>query len=176
MRIFTAIPFPDEIKQKTGDLLKGKVPVHYVNTTNLHITLNFFGDLPTDDVTKLQNLFEQAVAGEKGFMIEFDKLTKTRNQIHMLPKSNNSLRSLQYKLEKTFVSAGFSFQEREYYAHVKIANMHMDKVMNTQRKIENFPNIELAQLNFKADKVVLYESKLLLHHAHHYRLMEAKLS
>jgi hypothetical protein len=47
----------------------------------------------------------------------------------------------------------------------------MDKVMNPERKLENFPKEELKQLSFVASKAVLYESKLLLHHSHHNPLM-----
>ncbi|MBI4363682.1 MAG: RNA 2',3'-cyclic phosphodiesterase [Candidatus Doudnabacteria bacterium] len=175
MRIFTAIPFPEDTKILTGELLKGKLPVHYVNTENLHITLNFFGKLETDQVTKLQDLFGELLQGEKSFPIEFDRVTKFHNQIHMTVKPSQALTKLQDKMQTRFEGAGFRFQDREYYPHVKIANMHFDKVMNMNRKIENFPNETLSELNFTADKVVLFASKLLLHHAHYYPLVETKL-
>ncbi|MBI3952374.1 MAG: RNA 2',3'-cyclic phosphodiesterase [Candidatus Doudnabacteria bacterium] len=178
MRVFSAIPFPENIKSLTGRLLQGKLPVNYVNTDNLHITLNFFGELETDQVARLKDLFQQILKEEKSFPVEFDKLAKFHSQIHMTLKPNEALKNLQDKMKKAFSAIGGSAsggQDREYYPHVKIANMHFDKVMNMNRKIENFPNNELSQLNFKAEKVVLYESKLLLHHAHHYPLVKVKL-
>lgn len=176
MRVFSAIPFPDEVKEKTGELLKGRLPVHYVNINNLHITLNFFGELDTDQVIKLQELFAKVLQKEKSFPVEFDRMTKFYNQIHMTLKPNEALTILQGIMEKEFAKYGFRFDDRQYYPHVKLANMHMDKVMNMSRKIENFRNEELQQLNFIANKVGLYESKLLLHHAHHYSLVEVQLS
>jgi 2'-5' RNA ligase len=174
MRIFTAIPFPENIKILAGELTKGKLPVNYVNTQNLHITLNFFGELETGQVTKLQDEFEGILQGEKAFLIEFDRMVKFHNQIHMTLKPNTALSKLQSKLKNYFQAQGYDLNDRAFYPHVKIANMHMDKVMNMNRKIQNFPNEILSQLNFTAERVVLYESRLLLHHAHHYPLVEVK--
>jgi NAD-dependent oxidoreductase involved in siderophore biosynthesis len=79
-------------------------------------------------------------------------------------------------MQNYFKQQGFSYSSQTYYPHVKLANTHMDNVMNRQRKEDNFPNEELQQLNFTANKVILYESKLLLHHAHHTPLVECLLN
>jgi len=175
MRVFTAVPLPKEAKKLAGDLFKRTLPVHYVNTENLHITLNFFGELETDQAANLRDLFVEVLRGKKSFPVEFDRIAKFRNQIHMTLKPNLALEGLQNQLEKEFSNAGYKFDHREFYSHVKIANMHMDKVMNMNRKIENFPNEILSGLDFIADRIVLYESKLLLHHAHHYPLVKINL-
>lgn len=175
MRIFIAVPLPEEVKSKVSEIMRGRLPVSYVNTTNLHITLNFFGELTDDEVGRVKKIFVGSTDGTKPFAIEFDQLVKFHQQIHLTVKPNQALSELQNKLEKMFHDLGFMFQDRRYYPHVKLANLHMDHVMNQQRKLENFPNQELQQLNFTADRIVLYESKLLLHHAHYYPLIEIKL-
>ncbi|MBI4049302.1 MAG: RNA 2',3'-cyclic phosphodiesterase [Candidatus Doudnabacteria bacterium] len=175
MRIFTAIPLPEEKRKLAGEIFRGRLPVAYVNTANLHITLNFFGELGDDEVEKVKKIFSEAVHGQKSFDIEFDKIIKFHQQIHMTVKPNKPLNRIQSELEQKFQETGFNFQDRAYYPHVKLANLHMDHVMNPERKLENFPNTELKQLNFIASKVVLYESKLLLHHAHHTPILEQKL-
>lgn len=175
MRLFTAIPFPEEIKNKVSQLMRGRLPVSYINTTNLHITLNFFGELDSDEEERVKSVFLKVAQNFKKFPIEFHEVVKFRQQVHLTLKPNNSLNELQKNLEKQFVSAGFNFQERDYYAHIKLASLHMDQVMNQGRKLENFPNQLLSELNFIADKIVLYESKLLMHHAHHTPLMEIPL-
>lgn len=157
------------------EITRGRLPIAYVNTTNLHITLNFFGELTDDELEKVQKNLADTVRDQKPFKIIFDKLIKFHQQIHMTLKPNRDLAVLQAKMQKAFEEAGFNFQDRPYYAHVKLANLHMDRVMNPQRKIESFPYQELEQLSFIADRVVLFESKLLLHHSHHYELLEQRL-
>lgn len=175
MRIFTAIPFPEEIKEKMGELTRWRLPIPYINTENLHITLNFFGELSDAEVAKVKNNFERIVSGKSGFDIHFLAIVKFQNQLHLTLKENIDLKKLQVTLENEFEQLGFKFQERDFYAHVKLGNMHLDNVMNRQRKMENFPNSELSALKFRAEKIILFESKLLLHHPKHILLMEQKL-
>lgn len=175
MRVFTAIPLSVEVRDKAREIFLGRLPIAYVNTTNLHITLNFFGELSDEEVEIVKKVFSERLTSKISFPIEFDKVTKFHQQIHVTLKPNRQLDELQSGLQKIFESAGFHFQNRPYYPHVKLANLHMDHVMNPQRKLENFPNQELNQLNFLAGQVVLYESKLLLHHAHYTPLLEKDL-
>ena len=161
MRIFTAIPLPEEKKEQTGQLMQGKLPVSYVNITNLHITLNFFGELTADETTKAQNAFAKIVAQRPKFNIEFDQIKKLGSQIHMTLKPNVQLVQLQSELEQEFIKLGFKFPNRAYYAHVKLATMHYDKVMTLSRKVEYFPNEQLQQLNFVASEAIMFESQLL---------------
>lgn len=176
MRIFTAIPLPEAQKKAVTEITKNRLPVPYVNTTNLHITLNFFGELDTDQVERVRNIFPDVCTGFKSFPVEFDKIVAHHNrQIHMTVKPNPNLNALQQKLTEDFIANGFRFQDRPYYAHMKLANMHLDNVMNRNRKLENFPNEELDKLKFIAEKIVLFESKLLLHHPKHIPLLEVSL-
>lgn len=167
MRIFTAIPLPKEVKDKFTEITRGRLPVPYVNTTNFHITLNFFGELDTDQVVEVKKIWMNNFPTAEPINIEFDKLTVFHQQIHLTLKPNSALNRLQSALEKNFTTIGFHFQDREFYPHIKVSNLHMDKVMNRERKVVDFPNDLLSQLNFTADQIGLYESKLLLHHPHH---------
>lgn len=177
MRIFTAIPLPEQVKNNLVALTRGKLPVPYLNLTNAHITLNFLGELTDDEVQKVVNAFPALVGDSRGKIhIGFDKVTAfLGRQIHLTLKPNEELRQLQSDLESGFRKIGFYFKDRTYYPHVKLANMHLDNVMNRDRKLDNFPNEELAVLNFDAEITAIYESKLLLHHAHHKSLAEVKL-
>ena len=175
MRLFTAIPIPTATKDKISEITYQRLPIHYINITNLHITLNFFGELSDAQVEKVKTNFDKAINNLEGFQIAFQSLEKFHQQLHLKIKPSDQLSALQLNLQKTFEDHGFKFESRPYYPHVTLGNMHMDKVMNKERKIENFPNDELGQLGFIAEKVTLYESKLLLHHAQHIPLMEHPL-
>ena len=175
MRLFTAIPLPKEVKDQVTEITRGRLPIPYINTSTLHITLNFFGELSDAEVGKIKSHFNRLIIDQASFEVEFASIIRFHNQLHMTVKPNPSLAKLQAELEQEFKHLGFHFQERPYYAHVKLGNLHMDNIMNRERKMENFPNHELARLKFRADKVVLFESKLLLHHPKHISLMEQAL-
>ncbi|MEJ0021104.1 MAG: RNA 2',3'-cyclic phosphodiesterase [Candidatus Doudnabacteria bacterium] len=176
MRIFTAIPLPRQTKDSISEMLRGRLPIPYINTTDLHITLNFFGELSDAQVEKVKNDFSRFTSDQNGFQIEFDSIKKINHQLHLAVKPSKELMELQTKMEKEYVSVGFTFQDRAFYPHVKLGNLHMDNVMNRQRKMENFPNQELSKVNFRAVEIALYESKLLLHHPKHILLLESHLA
>lgn len=185
MRVFTAIPLPNEVKNLVSKITARRLPIAYVNTTYLHVTLNFFGELTDEQVQEVRDIFRTALLAAKKFNASFDRLVKFHQQLHLTLKPNDQLKNLQKDLENAFVAQGFSFstqggsasggQDRNYYPHVKLGNLHMDKVMHNARRVENFPNEELQQLDFIADKVALFSSKLLLHHAHHSVIEEVDL-
>lgn len=175
MRIFTGIPLPAQTKDQITEITRGRLPIPYVSTLNLHITLNFFGELTDSETDTIKSNFLKIVRGQKKFRIEFLALEKFHQQIHLKVKESLELTALQERLQKAFSKLGFLFEDRKYYPHVKLANLHMDKVMNPQRKLENFPQQEIGKLNFTADKITLYSSKLLLHHSKHTPIMEVEL-
>ncbi|MEO8065686.1 MAG: RNA 2',3'-cyclic phosphodiesterase [Candidatus Doudnabacteria bacterium] len=176
MRLFIAIPLPETTKRQVEEITNGRLPIPYINTTNLHITLNYFGELSDAEVEKVKSCFLSFVHGQAAIAVEFQAIAKVHNQLHITLKENQALKDLRARLEEDYRQIGFSFQDRSYYPHVNLGNLHMDNVMNRQRKMENFPNQELKKLSFKAETVLLYESKLLLHHPKYIPLLEALLS
>jgi 2'-5' RNA ligase len=177
MRLFSAIPIPENITKRLVEITRGKLPVPYLNVINLHITLNFFGELDTDQSNFVIKEFPKAAANQPKIEIEFDKIMKHHHgQLHLTLKPNPSLRKFQEHLEKYFTDLKFKFPSREYYPHVTLARMHIDNMLYRKRRVEDFPNGLLQELNFTADKTILYESKLLLHHAHHTPMAEVNLN
>ena len=176
MRLFSAIPVPEDIKNKLVELTRGQLPVPFLSLTNAHITLNFFGELDTDKTKFVVEQFSSAAGGNGKIKIEFDKIIRHHHQLHLTLKPNKELQELQLNLQEAYERVGFKFQDREYYPHVSLARMHIDNHLYRARKVESFDNNLLSQLSFEADKVVLYESKLLLHHAHHIPMVDVALS
>ncbi len=176
MRLFSAIPIPEAIQKDLIEMTRGKLPVPYLNLTNAHITINFFGDLDSDKTKFVIEQFPIVAQGSKKINIEFEKIVKNNHQLHLTVKPSEDLKNLQQYLQEAYERVGFTFADRDYYPHVSLARMHMDNHLYRARKVENFANEELSRLNFTADKVILYESKLLLHHAHHMPMAEVSLT
>lgn len=176
MRLFTAIPIPQNVKDKIQEVTKGRLPVSYVNTENAHITLNFFGEISEDKTELIKNKLPEILKGEHKIKIHFEKVQKFRNQIHIAIVKTPELMSLHTILDEGFRHLGFQFQNREYYPHIKLMNLHMDNVMFRERKIENFPQDEIAQVSFVADEIILFESRLHQAFAEHIALVKVNLN
>src|SRR5260370_31537712 len=106
MRLFTAIPLPLDVKNSVGEIIRGKLPVPYINRTNLHITLNFFGELSDAEVDKVKKVFEQSAKNLEKFKVEFNKLEKFRDQIHLSVKPSPELSAIRSLLQKQFEAVG----------------------------------------------------------------------
>src|SRR3989344_1511553 len=124
MRLFSAVPLPTEVKDRIRDVTRNRLPVPYVNVTNAHVTLNFFGELDTDDTKRLVEIFPKFFSAQKKFDIVFDKIVKFHHQLHITVVPNPELKQLHGQMESFFESHGFKQPDREYYPHVKIATLH----------------------------------------------------
>jgi RNA 2',3'-cyclic 3'-phosphodiesterase len=176
MRIFTAIPLPQEIKDRFAKLAQGRLSIPYVNTSQFHITLNFLGELDSDKLAQVKNEWTHGLVDIKRFQVEFMELVKFRQQIHMTVKPSDELLNLQNIMKQNFFDMGLRPNHPKYYPHVTIGNLHMDKVMYKDGKVESFPHNTLADLTFTVEKIVLFVSKLLLHHHNHQVMDELNLN
>jgi 2'-5' RNA ligase len=172
MRIFTAIPVPTKSKELLTDICRNKLPINFLDTTNLHVTLNFFGDVPDDKVPQIQKIFSAVIINSQPPVIIMEKVVVFRRQIHIVLEKNVQLIDVQNRLEQAFVENGFEFQNRPYYPHIKLANLRDDRFLHQNKSIDSFPNRDLSKAGFISESAVLYESKLLLSYAKHTPLLE----
>ncbi|MFH1450683.1 MAG: RNA 2',3'-cyclic phosphodiesterase [archaeon] len=73
VRCFTNIELSKEQRERISELIETLKPrgskVKWVEEENLHITLNFLGEVPEGKVEKLKKEFETGLAGEKKFQL-----------------------------------------------------------------------------------------------------------
>jgi len=76
-RIFIAINLPDNIKEKLASyqLKWPDLPIRWTKKENLHITLEFLGNLSDDEIRKVCQNTEDFAKNHKPFMITLNKIT-----------------------------------------------------------------------------------------------------
>jgi len=76
-RIFIAINLPDHIKEKlvSYQLKWPDLPVRWTKEDNLHITLEFLGNLSDDEVMKVCQDTEEFAKKHKSFTVALDKIS-----------------------------------------------------------------------------------------------------
>ncbi len=81
-RIFIAINLPEEIKnqlagyqKKIEGLFQPPAPIRWTKKDNLHITLEFLGNLSEDEVMKVCRDTEEFAKNHKPFTVTFNKIS-----------------------------------------------------------------------------------------------------
>lgn len=73
MRLFTAIPVPDDIKQYATVIkkqLESTSPdIKWVEEENYHLTLKFLGEVSPDDLQQLYDFLERAAVSSTSFRL-----------------------------------------------------------------------------------------------------------
>ncbi|MFQ5335389.1 MAG: RNA 2',3'-cyclic phosphodiesterase, partial [Flavobacteriales bacterium] len=76
-RLFSGIEIPENIKSELTLLSTGiteRANLRFVPPENMHITLQFYGNVPEEDIPDLKRHLEQASANTKPFELPFSKL------------------------------------------------------------------------------------------------------
>lgn len=126
MRIFVAIPLPDEIREALAGLRRGLPDARWVAPENLHLTLRFIGEVPrpvAEDV-------DDALAGidAPAFQLTlkgagyFGPLQKAR-MLWIGVEENPLLVHLRNKVESALVRMGLPPDDRKFIPHVTLARI-----------------------------------------------------
>ncbi len=168
MRLFVAVPFPDEIKNELGKLIddwrKEKDKVGWVKKENLHLTLKFLGEAPPE---KLEGLKENLIASLNGLTAfstslsgtgAFPNLNRARVIWIGVSEGKEQLSKLAQKVEEATRPLGFPAEEREFSAHLTVGRVKNDRLSNQL-------STKVRACTFEAKgiivtEVVLYQSEL----------------
>ena len=161
MRLFVAIPLPDEIRTRLQMLQSGLSAARWVKPENLHLTLRFIGEvdggLASDiDATLL------ALRGE-AFELRLDGLGTFGEgwKLRVLwagVAADERLALLQAKIERTLQATGLDPEGRKFKPHVTLARFNG----GAPPRIENYlgSHIGFQSQSFAVDRFVLYSSFL----------------
>ena len=73
-------------------------------------------------------------------------------------KENPKLIQLVHEIESSFTEFGFEKENRKFKSHITLLRF---RGQEDSEKIVSLPEVKLPEIEFKADKVTLYESKLM---------------
>lgn len=129
MRTFIGIRLDDcisEIKAIIDDLKREDNDARFTILSNIHITLEFLGEITLDQVEQIKDIFNSFEFSS--FNLEVDKITNLRDMIILGVKGNKDLKYIQNKLRNKLRESGFNVDSRKYYPHVTIARKSKNKI------------------------------------------------
>ncbi|MBQ2666078.1 RNA 2',3'-cyclic phosphodiesterase [Methanobrevibacter sp.] len=155
IRAFLAIDLADDLKPKINRIIKEfkqiDTKIKYVELTNLHLTLKFFGDIDTNGLDLLENAIKNVVGEFEPFKINITGCGAFPNNNHIKViwlgiEDDTLLRDLHDKLDKEFARIGID-KDRKFSTHLTIGRMKSAKNKNQVKStIEEFADFEIGEM------------------------------
>jgi 2'-5' RNA ligase len=134
LRAFVALELPPEIQQALRQIsadLKAKLkglPLRWVAVENIHLTLNFLGDIPEDNIKAIADLLSAKTKSVPPFEIELGGLgvfpnPRRPNVVWVGVSAPDTLNDLQKLLETELSRLGFPAEERSFSPHLTLARV-----------------------------------------------------
>ncbi len=167
-RIFAAIKIiPDEnflqIYYRLKNAMK-KDKIKWVSEENIHITLKFFGETEEKRIESICEILDDVSHEFNSFNINFSKVgifgSSYKPRVIWFGIENaKSLISMEANLNNRLEQIGIKNDRQNFVPHLTIARIKSlwDRKL-FQKEIEKYKSVEIQ--NFKADKIILFESIL----------------
>lgn len=185
MRLFTALPLPDYIEQKLGDisdLLKeqgGKV--RWVPAENIHLTVRFLGETEDERVPKLVRVLDEIVPQFDPAVVVIDRLggfpniRKPRVIWAGLAEDDNveRLTKMTRQIELAVRKLRFEPEKKGFKPHLTLGRVKDPKSVQTLASFIESYRFDPIQVHL--GRVVLFRSTLTPKGAVYERLHEVKM-
>ncbi|MBI4050065.1 MAG: RNA 2',3'-cyclic phosphodiesterase [Candidatus Doudnabacteria bacterium] len=154
-RIFVSIDLPEFAEKILSSVRREDIRwIKWMKTENLHITLNFLGDLNEAEIRKADAAIAAVALYYKAFVLKFSNLRSERDMLWLVPDESRELSDLQKAVQQKLRETRIGKRERrEYIPHILLAKSKTGRPM--EWKPENFQGFE-----FEVRDIHLYESRL----------------
>lgn len=161
MRLFVAIPLPEEVKHRLGDLQQQVEGIRWLSTQQSHLTLRFIGEVEREMAEAVRERL--AAIQSPPFTINLDALggfpkSGFPRVLWVGVEREPSLLKLQEKVERACIDAGLEPDRRNFRPHITLG-----KVKGASRKdvLSFIHQYKLFRVeNIRVSEFVLYSSRL----------------
>lgn len=168
MRLFVAISAQDlnfspeeKLKKLKINLSKKELDFKFVPITNLHITLNFLGEISPEFLPQIFSELENLVEHHKPFELKLSELSafpeKQHGRVMWIGVQNSiKLRNLQAECEDKLRNLGLKIEVRDFRPHMTVARIRSPR--NLTDVLSPYQGHKFGVLTVK--NVGIYESVL----------------
>jgi 2'-5' RNA ligase len=161
-RVFSAIGLPEDIKKRLFRFVEKEypsLPVRWVRLENFHLTLEFLGYVPDENIPDICEAVRSATQNLQPFELNFEKIeagpnSETKKMIWVTGEKSEELSNLKYQLDKAL---GFRpGEKREFRPHITLGRIRKEK----WKKISPEPDVSRDfKFSVPVNSIELYESK-----------------
>lgn len=133
LRIFLAIDVSSGVKTRANDLIdqwsESGAAVNWMATEQMHLTLNFLGDVPVEETPAVCRIAKEVAAAHAPFSLTvkgagaFPNLHSPRVVWLGVEEGSDWLKALQRDLEQRLGQAGFAIENRAYSPHLTLGRV-----------------------------------------------------
>ncbi len=145
IRTFIAMSLPTAVQQGLArvqqQLKQGRPPVRWVAPDKIHVTLNFLGEIPAEQVPGVGDAAARAAAAAVPFEIEavgigvFPNPRRPRVIWVGLAGELDALRALQAGLSRELAALGFPPEDRPFSPHLTLGRMRQQAGLSEVRAL-----------------------------------------
>ncbi|BAF59085.1 2'-5' RNA ligase [Pelotomaculum thermopropionicum SI] len=131
MRLFIAVNFPEQIKKALGaiigELRQLPSDAKWVEEHNLHLTLQFLGNVPAEQVDSIAAALGRSAAGVAPFRLNLNGVgvfpSRARPRVLWAGVSGETavLSRLQHRVQTELGQLGFPAEKRQFSPHLTLA-------------------------------------------------------
>jgi 2'-5' RNA ligase len=154
-RIFLGLILPEDVISHLKKYYDHSLPVRWTRPENLHVTLNFLGDVAEERLADAYKICESVCVRHPKFRLTFEKAVSRRYMVWATLKKSGELEKLHNELAAEFMRMGLEQNPgRNFRPHVNLARAR------GQDDIVSFRPEELSHINFLVSHVAVFESIL----------------
>jgi len=160
-RIFVVINLPEEIRRELLSYERRwkNLRIKWTNFYNLHLTLEFLGEVNRWELKKILQAIEKTALEIKPFDIKLDKITlgpdSTQAKMFWVTVCvNENIRELKNSINKNLKNCDFKLEEQEFKPHITLARARGNQLKGKQT------NIILPNMKFKLESIEVMQSQL----------------
>lgn len=161
MRLFTALPLPDEVREDLSERCNGVPGARWIPPENMHLTLRFIGEVDNAQATDIDDAlvslngkgFDMTLSGVDVFT-DGPRITSLWAGV----EPNEALNRLQGKVEQALVRTGLPPERRKFKPHVTLARGRIENGRKLQQFMSRNALLKLGP--FRVNDFVLFSSFL----------------
>jgi RNA 2',3'-cyclic 3'-phosphodiesterase len=168
LRCFIAVDLSTDVRRAAGEIMRRlsaqHADVRWVAEDNLHLTVKFLGDTPTDKIEAVSQAVREAAAAAKPFTLRAAGVHPfpSRGRFNVVAvgvEGQEPLARLAADIDKRTAALGFEPEAREFRAHLTLGRVKGRKGIEGMLKaMEKFQAEALGTSEVK--EIVLYQSEL----------------
>lgn len=166
---FYAVKIPEDVKLTMKNIcekLKETIPFkRWVHHEDLHITLAFLGNAPTEKLVAADQYVREAIHGLKPFELQINNLgifgkEESPRIFWADTQESSELKLLRNKVFIACEQAGFQLETRPFRPHITLARKWVGENPLYKDLLTVWKEVQKEPLTFTASELVLYQTHL----------------
>lgn len=169
MRLFIAMNFPAPLRRSIAaigtDLERSGVPARWVDSSAVHLTLKFLGQIPTGRVEGVRQALDEIASAAEPVLLRFEGIgafpsPRRPGVIWVGIESGPRLRLLHDALDRRMAEFGVARETRPFRPHVTLGRVDRDSGPGEFREFEKRTRSLRLDTEIEIRQIDLVESRL----------------